>query len=512
MSFTGGGGRRRDHAPLLQPLMGSSPPSLSVGPLAQHHPQQHFDRQQRAQSAGISPANARAPPGRFPSASRGAGAAAKKPVIVSDQQQAARQKDKWVPLPEEEDEDEGDMAAAEAAAAASTASAAAAASFAGTAVPSMRPSEDAVGGSGLSGLSDASASLDDGRGSGGLPAAAAEALEAAWKQQQIQQQQHQLRERGAADEDTLSSLCVSPGIFSDVVSGPVGLVQVPPSRRGRITLYCNAESFDRKKLHEVLHASFHPGAIRVYPDVFYVQYASSTDEAPGADVYFFDYGVVCCWGLDATQETSIIQNIARHAQGSTIEADEMEVDQFEFNVSSTERPHIINDTVTLHRKAARDHRVKLAISYALSQSTKLSLYERRVVDMVLETKHLPEELAKTGEVPLTPEDLVMMAGKVFIQRAAVNLLSSVLDTPEFFWREADSYQALYNRICEYLEMPERVEVLNARFTVLQEMLDMLRDHENNHHQQKMELIVIWLIGVCVVVGLTEVAGLFGWFK
>lgn len=31
------------------------------------------------------------------------------------------------------------------------------------------------------------------------------------------------------------------------------------------------------------------------------------------------------------------------------------------------KPHIQNDVVTLHRKAARDHRVKLAISYALSQ-------------------------------------------------------------------------------------------------------------------------------------------------
>ncbi len=55
--------------------------------------------------------------------------------------------------------------------------------------------------------------------------------------------------------------------------------------------------------------------------------------------------------------------------------------------------------------------------------------------------------------------------QVFIQKAAVNLLSSVLDTPEFFWRAPDSFQALYERICEYLELEERVEVLNARFSV-----------------------------------------------
>lgn len=33
-------------------------------------------------------------------------------------------------------------------------------------------------------------------------------------------------------------------------------------------------------------------------------------------------------------------------------------------------------------------------------------------------------------------------------QSAVNLLSSVLDTPEFFWRAPDSYQSLYEAICQ----------------------------------------------------------------
>lgn len=33
------------------------------------------------------------------------------------------------------------------------------------------------------------------------------------------------------------------------------------------------------------------------------------------------------------------------------------------------------------------------------------------------------------------------------------------------------------RVVEYLELPARVELLNSRFAVLQEMLDMLRDHQ-----------------------------------
>ena len=54
---------------------------------------------------------------------------------------------------------------------------------------------------------------------------------------------------------------------------------------------------------------------------------------------------------------------------------------------------------------------------------------------------------------------------MFIQRAAVNLLSTVLDTPEFFWSAPDIMQTLYKRICEYMELDDRVEVLNNRFAV-----------------------------------------------
>ncbi len=86
------------------------------------------------------------------------------------------------------------------------------------------------------------------------------------------------------------------------------------------------------------------------------------------------------------------------------------------------------------------------------------------------------------------------------------------------------------RVNEYLELGERVELLNGRFTVLQvcklrscslsvshacppssqEMLDMLRDHQNNEHGVRLEWIVIWLIVVEVVIGVLEVAEMFGY--
>ncbi|KIY93332.1 hypothetical protein MNEG_14631 [Monoraphidium neglectum] len=73
----------------------------------------------------------------------------------------------------------------------------------------------------------------------------------------------------------------------------------------------------------------------------------------------------------------------------------------------------------------------------------------------------------------------------------------------------DHLQVLYKRVCEYLELDLRVEVLNTRFMVLQEFLDLLREHQNNKHMVRLEWVVIWLIVVEVIVGLFEVAGLIG---
>lgn len=50
--------------------------------------------------------------------------------------------------------------------------------------------------------------------------------------------------------------------------------------------------------------------------------------------------------------------------------------------------------------------------------------------MVDETKHLPVDLAERGYVDINSTEISRLIGKVFLQRAAVNLMSSVLDVPE----------------------------------------------------------------------------------
>ena len=81
------------------------------------------------------------------------------------------------------------------------------------------------------------------------------------------------------------------------------------------------------------------------------------------------------------------------------------MDDFQFNYSSSEVPGIQNDIFTISRRQASDHQVRLAVSHALAQSAKLSVYEERVMELVEETKHLPVALACEGKVKMSSQEV-----------------------------------------------------------------------------------------------------------
>lgn len=107
-------------------------------------------------------------------------------------------------------------------------------------------------------------------------------------------------------------------------------------------------------------------------------------------------------------------------------------------------------------------------------------------------------------------------GQLFIMRINVNLVSNILDTPEIFWSEP-TLEPLYSAIRGYLEISQRVELLNQRVEVISDLLDMLKDHLNSSHGKEsclgmcvdqhlihllgeyLEWIVIWLIAMEIVV-------------
>jgi len=146
---------------------------------------------------------------------------------------------------------------------------------------------------------------------------------------------------------------------------------------------------------------------------------------------------------------------------------------------------------------------KLSLSHALAQSVKISLFEELISTTIEHTKDIPGIISETGKIGMGHNEIMRQIGQLFMLRININLVGSVLDAPEIFWSFPD-LQPLYDAARSYLEIPQRIRVLNDRVAVLQDMLQLLKESASSRHAERLEQIVIVLIGIEIVIGITTI--------
>jgi uncharacterized Rmd1/YagE family protein len=144
------------------------------------------------------------------------------------------------------------------------------------------------------------------------------------------------------------------------------------------------------------------------------------------EMFVFSYGVAVFWNFTEKQEKDILADLTFSATNTGIqiatrpltESDfETEEFHFEYNPEIT-RPRVYNDMITLK---SGDHMIKLAMSHAIAQSTKLSLFEEGMNRTMLAAQYVPKRLALTGQLGMRRTDVVKMIGQLFTSRVDVNL-------------------------------------------------------------------------------------------
>lgn len=295
----------------------------------------------------------------------------------------------------------------------------------------------------------------------------------------------------------------------------------PGEKARRVSAWLAADSFDLRLVQDHFQAMKGRNAVDVkrFDEVLYTPYSFILPDAPPlvipdqaqkraeqvasqspfGEVFVFEYGVVVVWGLEEAHERSIIRDLLRFSTNPS-DNDEMELEQFHFFHDNDRPPRLHNDTISL-RSGSR--LVKLTISHALAQSAKLTRFEAVVESTITATKDIPKTLALTGSIAMSRKAITKQIGELLITRINVNLVSNVLDAPEIFWSEP-AYAPLYQTVRRYLEISQRVDLLNQRCTVISDMLDLLRDHANSMHAEYLEWIIIVLITIEILLGLIEI--------
>ena len=225
-----------------------------------------------------------------------------------------------------------------------------------------------------------------------------------------------------------------------------------------------------------------------------------------AEIFIFRYGVVVFWNFTEIQEKNILGDIAFADYDNLVirplDEQDIETEHFHFDYDmEVERPRIFNDIITLR---SGDHIIKLTLSHSIAQSTKLSRFESRISPILGTVSKLPKRLALYGTLGLKREQLLKKSGKLFKLRVDVNLSSSVLDTPEFFWSFEPSLHPLYLAMREYLEIDQRAQVLNDRCKVFLEFFDICVDSVAERNMARITWWFIAVIFVSVLVSIGEI--------
>lgn len=146
-----------------------------------------------------------------------------------------------------------------------------------------------------------------------------------------------------------------------------------------------------------------------------------------AEMFVFSYGVVVFWNFTEAQERDILADLS-FSENETgvslaarpLEHDDYEMEEFHFEYNAdAKRPRIFNDMITLLPRF--DHMVKLTISHAMAQSTKLCFFEEKMVGTMGDAQHVPKDLALTGELAMRRTEVVKILGKLFQSRVEINL-------------------------------------------------------------------------------------------
>lgn len=252
----------------------------------------------------------------------------------------------------------------------------------------------------------------------------------------------------------------------------------------RCTAYCTAASYDLRALYEQLKDHF---ATTLYRETVHVAYTLE----PG-DVFFFSYGVLVCWGLTEEEELRLIEQVK---QAESKPLDHVERDRYSFSYENFAR--IQRDDLIL---PSEDALTKLAVSFGLAQSVKLTVFEATIDRTIADSRRLPEDLARKGKIFLSRKQISCKIGELFIDKSSVNLHSDILDEPDFFW-ENPEYHPLYRDVFKCFDIDTRVEVLNTRLGILGDLLGILSDQLNHQYSSILEWTIIWLIVIEVTLAL-----------
>lgn len=216
------------------------------------------------------------------------------------------------------------------------------------------------------------------------------------------------------------------------------------------------------------------------------------DNSQSKTIFYFDQGTMITWNMDKAESIDLAKKCLKFADEK---APEIELDDFsyQYGKETTVKPqgHFNVEVITL---ASEDPLLKLAISYALSQSVKLHFFNDLTQKIFDEHSHIINKMRKNGRVKLSARRLRKIVAQIFTLKNRLHVDSEFLTVPHYFWKQS-STESEYILTHDFLDIENRVAALNQKVDVLGDMFDMFNSQIEHSHTFRLEVIITILIAV-----------------
>jgi uncharacterized Rmd1/YagE family protein len=222
---------------------------------------------------------------------------------------------------------------------------------------------------------------------------------------------------------------------------------------------------------------------------------------PAAQIFYFSNGTLVSWNLRHREFATYLAYATPFAT-QTLENPVVEQCCYVLGEQLNIRPqgHFNVEILTLPED---DIETKLALSFAYSQSNKLTSYQRMIEVLINRYSPTVQQLSQSGHITLSHSDIKKIIGKILSAKSLVNLSSSYTYMPKFFWQYPNLEQE-YVMLARYLDITKRVDGLNQQLDTLSEVFTMLNSYLQNRHANLLEVIIIGLIGVEIVLSFWKI--------
>lgn len=301
-------------------------------------------------------------------------------------------------------------------------------------------------------------------------------------------------------KDASTDFLALAALLSKNKNTPVGPADVG-SYLANVTAITISDAIDIKHLLQRLASSGVPHHALLEDEVLLYHVPGPEAALLPREVMVLANGTIVGWGL---QEEYMVKKLvpplaAATASPCKYESEEMDYVEVDAHENSPASSYMQGDVLVVPNRCTRERQLDMAaFAIGLSRSTRLSVLEESLETIIHHTRDNSAVLTDGFRIRQSQQEILRVTGHLFKLRAALNLYSELIETPDLYWSEP-TLEKIYEAVSRRLDVPLRISIMNRKLDYLTDEQRALLSFLNERKGTRLEWIIILLILVEVLI-------------